>query len=484
MTSGGNCTMANRTAILRSSLLALLVLFGVTGTGPAFASDPPGSPIEVNGKENGLRFVPLGVGKSVVIDLPRDAKDVLVADPAIANAVVRSTRRAYLIGVKVGQTNVFFFDAEGRQIAGFDIAVTRDLNGIRAALRQMLPGADIRVEGSWRGRRTERDGGEPGRIPAGLRPRGPPGRRHQQGRQRPHHQRSRSGDAQSHGRGSAARHHQATRHRSQRQPRLRQLGVELQHRKSVFGVGSARSAIPTSLRGWVNGGNRITATLQAMERAGVIRTLAEPNLTAISGESATFLAGGEFPIPPARTCDANGINLPDHDQFKKFGIGLNFTPVVLSEGRISLKVATEVSELSQEGALVQAGLVDPVAARAPRRHDGRNSVGRRARDGRPDPGADQAGDQRRSRTAAGSDPRHAVQEPRLRQSAKRTGGAGDALSSCAPSRRRNCRGRTTASPTRPIRIPSCWASSIASMARPARSIRDGPYHGKYGFILD
>ena len=75
-----------------------------------------------------------------MIDLPRDIKDVLVADPKIANAVVRSSRRAYIIGVKVGQTNVFFFDAEGRQIAGFDIAVTRDLNGIRGALKQALAG--------------------------------------------------------------------------------------------------------------------------------------------------------------------------------------------------------------------------------------------------------------------------------------------------------------------------------------------------------
>jgi pilus assembly protein CpaC len=111
--------------------------------------------------------------------------------------------------------------------------------------------------------------------------------------------------------------------------------------------------------GWVNGGNRITATLRAMERAGVVRTLAEPNLTAISGETASFLAGGEFPIPAGATCDAGGINCRVSIQFKKFGIGLNFTPVVLSEGRISLKVATEVSELSNEGGLVQAGLVVP-----------------------------------------------------------------------------------------------------------------------------
>ena len=76
-----------------------------------------------------------------------DIKDVLVADPKIANAVVRTSRRAYIIGVAIGQTNVYFFDGEGRQLMGFDIAVTRDLNGIRAALKRALPAADIEVEG-------------------------------------------------------------------------------------------------------------------------------------------------------------------------------------------------------------------------------------------------------------------------------------------------------------------------------------------------
>ena len=102
--------------------------------------------ISAVGSEASSRPIALGIGKAVIIDLPRDAKDVLVADPLIANAVVRSARRAYMIGVKVGQTSIFFFDAEGRQIAGFDIAVKRDLNGIRDAIRQVLPTADIRVE--------------------------------------------------------------------------------------------------------------------------------------------------------------------------------------------------------------------------------------------------------------------------------------------------------------------------------------------------
>jgi pilus assembly protein CpaC len=74
--------------------------------------------------------------------------------------------------------------------------------------------------------------------------------------------------------------------------------------------------------------------------------LAEPTLTTISGETATFLAGGEFPIPVAQQLDQITI------EFKKFGIGLSFTPVVMSEGLISLKISTEVSELSQEGAVV------------------------------------------------------------------------------------------------------------------------------------
>jgi pilus assembly protein CpaC len=99
----------------------------------------------------------------------------------------------------------------------------------------------------------------------------------------------------------------------------------------------------------------VTATLRAMESAGVVRTLAEPNLTAISGESATFISGGEFPIPTGATCQTttSGVigNCVQTVAFKKFGISLNFTPVVLTEGRISLRVMTEVSEISTENSL-------------------------------------------------------------------------------------------------------------------------------------
>jgi pilus assembly protein CpaC len=100
---------------------------------PVIASDYRApAPIAADGQLN-ARFLALGIGKSVVIDLPRDIKDVLVADPKIANAVVRSAQRAYIIGAAVGQTNIVFFDSAGQQIAAYDIAVKRDLNGIRAA---------------------------------------------------------------------------------------------------------------------------------------------------------------------------------------------------------------------------------------------------------------------------------------------------------------------------------------------------------------
>jgi pilus assembly protein CpaC len=342
--------------ILRA--LALLVPLAIAWSAPVMASDAPARPMPMNGGESALRFVPLGIGKSVVIDLPRDAKDVLVANPAIANAVVRSTRRAYLIGVAIGQTNVFFFDGDGRQIAGFEIAVTRDLNGMRAALRQMLPGADIRVEGI--GDSVVLTGSAANAIES---------------------QQAFDVAAKLAGGVDKVVNSITIRGRDQvmlkvtvaevQRDVIKQLGINLNaslgygntvirfNTDNPFSANGAAISDTALTGGWLNGTNSVSATLQAMERAGVIRTLAEPNLTAISGESATFLAGGEFPIPSGRTCDPATGACQTTITFKKFGIGLNFTPVVMSEGRISLKVSTEVSELSQEGALVQAGISIP-----------------------------------------------------------------------------------------------------------------------------
>jgi pilus assembly protein CpaC len=145
---------------------------------------------------------------------------------------------------------------------------------------------------------------------------------------------------------------------------IKQLGIDLSgslnygtavvnfNTKNPFSA-SGQSLTDSFLTGSVRS---VNATLRAMERAGVIRTLAEPNLTAISGETARFMAGGEFPIPAGLSCDTSKSPPVCQAQveFKKFGVGLMFTPVVLAEGRISLKVKTEVSDLSNDNAMTLA----------------------------------------------------------------------------------------------------------------------------------
>ena len=132
--------------------------------------------------------------------------------------------------------------------------------------------------------------------------------------------------------------------------------VNFQTSNPFSAVGQALSSTALGGSGAAFSFKGVTATLLAMERAGVLHMLAEPTLTAISGESASFLAGGEFPIPMGIQCSSESsppICQPTVG-FKQFGVTLNFTPVVLSEGRISLKVMTEVSNLSTDNALTLA----------------------------------------------------------------------------------------------------------------------------------
>jgi pilus assembly protein CpaC len=325
------------------------------------------APVAADGQMNS-RFLSLGIGKSVVIDLPRDIKDVLVADPKIANAVVRSAQRAYIIGAKIGQTNIVFFDSAGQQIAAYDIAVKRDLNGIRAALKQILPNSDIQIDGLDDG--VVLTGAVTGPIEV-----------------------QQAGDLAARLVGGVDKVVNSITIRGRDQVMLKvtvaevarniikQLGIDLTanmnygtavvnftnanpftalgrplvDNSAKFGVGSTMlngAPVPS-----------VQATIRAMESAGVVRTLAEPNLTAVSGESATFVAGGEFPIPTGVTCQTTSAGAVGQCApsiaFKKFGISLNFTPVVLTEGRISLRVMTEVSEVSLDNSITVTGITVP-----------------------------------------------------------------------------------------------------------------------------
>jgi pilus assembly protein CpaC len=344
--------MSNSTLSRAAALSACFAV--IAGAGLAWAGQPPPPPpVKVVASEFGSNYVPLGVGKSVVVDLPGDIKDVLVSDPKIANAVIRTSRRAYLIGAAVGQTSIFFFDAGGRQIGAFDIAVTRDLNGLRATLRQMFPAGNVRAEGIGEGVlltgvvATPIEAQQAYDIATKL-----------------------AGDSMKvvnqiaiKGRDQVML--KVTVAEVQREV-VKQFGINMTTTGSGLGQGQAVLSFvtnnPFSAALQTIGNTNVTATfgsisstLQAMERADVLRTLAEPTLTAISGESATFLAGGEFPIPGIPSCTygtagALSTCTPSVD-YKKYGVTLNFTPVVLGPGKISLKVVTEVSDLSAENSL-------------------------------------------------------------------------------------------------------------------------------------
>jgi len=340
-----------RTSVARAlSFSAVIALVLNPALAPVIAADyrvaaPPASEGQMN-----ARPLSLGIGKSIVIDLPRDIKDVLVADPKIANAVVRSSQRAYIIGAAVGQTNIVFFDSAGQQIAAYDIAVKRDLNGIRAALKQTLPNADIQIDGL--GDSVILSGTASSQVEA-----------------------QQAGELAAKLAGSAEKvvNSIAVRGRDQVMLKvtvaevarsiIKQMGIDLSAKMNYgTAVVNFNNANPFTAFGRSLVSNNTTsasfgatpsiqATLRAMESAGVVRTLAEPNLTAISGESATFIAGGEFPVPAGYSCDPVTHVCTTQISFKKFGISLNFTPVVLSEGRISLRVMTEVSELSNDNSI-------------------------------------------------------------------------------------------------------------------------------------
>jgi pilus assembly protein CpaC len=360
----------------RTSLRILLIgalsftaaaLAPVSGLAPATAAESEAAPATTSSIPSvapKTRFLSLGVGKSAIIDLPRDVKDVLVADPKIANAVVRSPQRAYIIGSAVGQTNVVFFDGDGQQIAAYDIAIKRDLNGVRAALKQLLPAAAIQAEGVGEGVMltgsvsTPIEAQQAGDVVARL-----------------------VGGAEKVVNSIVVRGHDQVMLKvavaEVQRSIIKQLGIDLSANMNYgTAVVNFNNANPFTANGGPLTGNSliasavnkaglptVTATLRAMESAGVVRTLAEPNLTAISGEAATFIVGGEFPFPTGVTCQTTAAGsvgqCAPSIAFKKFGISLNFTPVVLTEGKISLRVMTEVSEISTDNSISISGVSVP-----------------------------------------------------------------------------------------------------------------------------
>ena len=323
------------------------------------------------------RPVYLGINKSVVIDLPRPAGDVLVSNPQIADAVLRTSSRLYLIGVTLGQASVFLFDNAGAQIASFDVYVEADLGSLNQLLAEAIPNGYVRAEaiqGSivLRGQvPSATDSSRAAEITQAMIERSPLS--------------VSSGTSTGGAAGTAASSTstyaagsgpgivnlltitgeeqvslKVTVAEVQRSV-IKQLGINLtggftgddwEIGTSSAGAAGGLSPLPGSLGlnaspgeiGMeVTAGNfNIQATLQALDETNMIRTLAEPTLTAVSGETADFLAGGEVPFITGIDTDTGIVSV----DFKKFGVQLAFTPVVLSAGRISIKVRSEVSEVA------------------------------------------------------------------------------------------------------------------------------------------
>jgi pilus assembly protein CpaC len=347
------------------------------------------------------RNVRIGLGKSVLVEFPRDVRDVMVSNPQAVDAVVLSSNRVFLLARRIGEANAFFFDHNGEQFATLELFVERETAGLEDMLNRLIPGGRIKVE--MLNQTVVLTGHV--RSPADA------SRAANIAKQFVTVEFETKGNDNE---GTAVKSFEKQEGESvvinllqvegEEQVMLKvvvaevqrtllkqfgiNLGAKINSGNFVTAILSENSLPLTTAEGlgaipvagiaggalntfnsfggfagdvkdpvfgnsgiagaWRTPNQSAAYILRALERDGLIKTLAEPNLTAVSGETANFLAGGEFPIP---VVDSQGqVSVI----FKEFGVGVAFTPNVLSEGRISLKIETEVSELSNQGA-VQIG---------------------------------------------------------------------------------------------------------------------------------
>jgi pilus assembly protein CpaC len=328
----------------------------------------------------------LGVGKSVIVDLPEEAGEIYVGDPKIANAIVRSARRVYISGVANGQTSIFALARDGRKIATIEVSVGRDVGELSNLLNTAIPGNQIHVRtventiiltGSVASAEEAQKALD---IANGFVNDSPSS-------SAPGTSISISSGSSGNGSSSNASEKASTSPQGRvinaltirgadqvslhvtiaeiRREIIKQLGVNMSGSGpngslTLDNPFAINGAVTTSegILNWVKGNQSFSATLQAFERQGVAHTLAEPTVTAVSGESAKFLAGGTVPIVSGESCSTGSVCTPTLVQ-QPYGVTLNFTPVVLSEGRIQLRIATEVTDVDYSTQISYAGISVP-----------------------------------------------------------------------------------------------------------------------------
>lgn len=287
-----------------------------------------------------VRELDIELNKSVIVDLPAGVAEVIVSQPDLAAAIMRTRTRAIIQGVAAGDTNVFFLDDNGRTIQVLDLRVIEQPsqigNALEDALRRVIPGSRINVESVTLGGATNRvvltgtvmSAEDKDRALAVA----------QQFAGSPENVASIIDVA-----GAQQVMLQVTVSEVKRDI-AKQFGINF---GALLNVGTLNifdftnriltDSFPTD--GLNLGGNNIAAAIRALEGRNALRVLAQPTLTAISGEEAKFLAGGELPYYTFDEEENTRTVL-----FKPYGVELSFVPTVKSNGSIGLKVDTSVSE--------------------------------------------------------------------------------------------------------------------------------------------
>ena len=363
---------------------AALLAIAPASSAPAAAGDP----LRIGSvSDASAQHLQLGVGQSVIVDLPDEAGEIYVGDPTVANAIVRSAKRIYISAVANGQTSIFALGRDGRRIAVFQVSVGRAVTELLNLLNTALPGNEIHVRTventiiltgsvasaeeaqkaldiadgfvndtapSTQGATVSISNGSSGANGAGSGASGGSAGKSNSPRGRVINALTIRGADQVSLRVTIA---------EIRRDIIKQLGVNLSGTgpngsftlDNPFAISGAVAASEGTLN-WFRGNQSLSATLQAFERQGVAHTLAEPTVTAVSGETAKFLAGGTIPIlnsvQCSPTCQYGFIQQP-------YGVTLNFTPIVLSQGRIQLRIATEVTDIDYAKQITFSGLSIP-----------------------------------------------------------------------------------------------------------------------------
>lgn len=291
------------------------------------------------------QLVNLPRGASMGIDLPSDARDIVVSNPQVADAIPHSPRRSTLLGVAVGETDVRFLDAGGRTILSLRVRVDAGTSALQDTLSRVIPGGRVRAEAvndSIILTGSVLNMGEAQRAVQVA-------RAFVSAPEKVVNLLAVTGSDQVTLKVRVVEVQRSV---------MKQLGVSTDllrnngihtygfGRGSSYGVNGIQGGAGSLCLGQNSVQTTASACLEAFERVGLVRTLAEPQLTSVNGEASSFLAGGEFPIPASR--DRDGQVTVD---YKPYGVALAFRPVVLDEGRINLQIKVEVSELTPNGGI-------------------------------------------------------------------------------------------------------------------------------------